>query len=161
VRRVAPGLLLCVVLLLGGCGTTPFGPETVAPIEETGVRITEGVGTAAGYTDSVDVGAGNVAEFRATVGDGKDVIFSIPRGPATTLVGTFRLEGSAEVLGTVTLHSRDGKPCRLGEAFEYNPGFVGVEHHSDAEEVELRLAFPRLIDLGQGQVHFTFKVPVH
>ncbi len=145
---------------MGGCGLDPFGAETVAPIERTAVRITEGTGTRARYRDSVAVIPGNVVQFEMTAGDGNNVVVTIPRGPATELVADFRREGSEEVLGTAALTSRDGKPVSLGEAFEFDPGYVGIERQSSSRQVALRLAFPRLVDAAQGQVRFTFKVPV-
>ncbi|HEX3738065.1 MAG TPA: hypothetical protein VHV53_11025 [Solirubrobacterales bacterium] len=153
-------MTLCALILLSGCGLDPFGTDTVAPIEGTGVRITEGVGTRPNYADSAGVAAGNVAQFEATVGEGENVVVTLPRGPADRLVAEFRLEGSKEALGTATLLSRDGKPISVGEAVEFDPGYIGIEHQSTADRVQLRLAFPRLIDTEQGQVQFTFKVPV-
>jgi hypothetical protein len=161
VRWPAAGAALCALFLLSGCGLDPFGADTVAPIESTGVRITEGPGTSPGYRDSATVGAGNIVQLEATIGYGNNVVVTVPRGPATELVAEWTVEGSDQAPSRVTLESRDGKPISLGEAFEPDPGYIGIEHHSGSEEIELRLAVPRLVDVAQGQALFTFKARVH
>lgn len=149
--------LTCAV---SGCALAPFGEETVPPLERAQARITEGAGTANRYGDSVDVIPGNVVQFETLIGDGRTVIVTIPRGPTRMLTASFRLEGSDEVLTSVALGSRSGEPVSLGDPFEFDPGYLGIEHHSTGEQIELRLAAPRLTGTDQGQVRFTFKTEV-
>ncbi len=160
-RRAGARLaILALTVALGGCGLEPFGAVDVAPVEGTGVRITEGSGSSSRYTESTRVAPGNVVQFETTLGDARTAIVTVPRGPATELVVGVRLEGSSEVLGTATLLSLNGLPVRLGEPFGFDPSYVGIERHSDGERIELRLAVPRLAGTGRDQVTFTFKVPV-
>lgn len=160
-RFLAAGLAGIALLLgAGGCGLDPFGDETVPPLEDAGIRITEGVGTSAAYRDTVEAVAGNVVQLRALIGDGKTLVATADRGPTEQVVLSFALEGPERPLAAVTVRSRDGEPISIGEPFEFDPGYVGVEHHSDDRRVELRLAVPRLTGTPQGQVTFTFKMKV-
>ncbi len=159
-RGAVAAVAVAALILLSGCGLTPFGAETLPPVQATAARITEGFGTEAEYGQAVSVGPGNVVQFRAKIADGKAMIVTIPRGPATRVVATFRAEGAAAASGSSVLSSRDGKPFSLGDAFQFDPGYLAIERHSTAAQIELRVAVPRLIDEGQGQARFTFKVRV-
>jgi hypothetical protein len=160
-RWIASAAALCALLLCSGCGLDPFGADTVPPIESVGARITEGPGTGPSYGDSATVGAGNIIQLEATIGYGNNVVVTVPRGPATKLVAEWQIEGSGQAPSTVTLESRNGEPISLGEAFEPDPGYIGIEYRSSAEQIKLRLAVPQLVDVEQGQALFTFKARVH
>jgi hypothetical protein len=160
--KAPAGLLAALALLVAvsGCAPDPFGEETVAPVEGARVRITEGTGTSSRYADSVRVVPGNVVQFETLIADGKTVIVTIPRGPASELAAGTRLEGSDDVLARVGVRSQSGMPVSLGDPFEFDPGYIGIELHSTDRQVALRLAVPRLTGTAQGQVRFTFKVVV-
>lgn len=161
--RVAASVLVALALVatVSGCALDPFGEETVVPVEHARVRITEGTDTSRHYTDSVRVVPGDVVQFKTLIGDGETVIVTIPRGPASELVATTRLEGSDETLTKVSLRSQSGGPVSLGDPFEFDPGYIGIERHSTDEQIALRLATPRLTGTAQGQVRLTFKLEVH
>jgi hypothetical protein len=160
--KASAGILAALALLatVSGCALDPFADETVAPVEHARIRITEGTGTSSRYADSVRVVPGNVVQFETLIADGKAVIVTIPRGPAPELAAGTRLEGSDEVLTRVGLRSQSGLPVSLGNPFEFDPGYIGIERHSTDKQVALRLAVPRLTATAQGQVRFTFKVEV-
>ena len=160
-RRAAVALAaISLLAAVDGCGLEPFGTVSAPPVEGTGARITRGSGSTAAYSEAVQVVAGNVVQFRATLADGETAFVSVPRGPARELIADVRPDGSDAAVRIAALRSRNGAPLSLGEAFSYDPSYVGIEHHTDGGRIAMRLAVPGLAGTGRKQVTFTFKVPV-
>jgi hypothetical protein len=158
-RALAAAVALAVAAAaLGGCALAPYSDETLPPIERHGLRVTKGIGSADEYAEVIEAYPGSTIQILTEIADGKTVIVSFPRGPAAEIDVTAHVEGEpAEEGVTSTIRSGDGGPLTLEGAFEFTPGYVGVEDHSNAEEISVRLATPRLTGTGQGQVPFTFK----
>ena len=166
-NRSEPKTALAVALvgvMLGastGCGPLdPFEADTLPALESFEVRISAGVGAADAYLDEVEVGPRSTVQFNALIGDGNVIVVTMPREPADEIVAEARLEGSDEVLGSAVLRSRTGRPISVEDLYSFDPGYPGIEAHDSPEELELRIATPRLTDTGQGQVPFTFKSDV-
>ena len=159
--RVALALIgAAIALAAPGCSLDPYADETVPPLEDFGVRISSGIGAADPYLDGVSVEADSTVQFRAKIGDGKVIEFSMPRGPSQEIEVTGSGEGSDEALETVTLSSSTGAPIEVEGVYSIDPGFVSVEDNSTADELVLRIAAPRLTGTGQGQVRLSFKTDV-
>lgn len=153
--------LVGVLSAVAGCSPLdPFEADTEPPLEALEVRISAGVGAADAYLDEVTVGPGNTVQFNALIGDGKVIVVTMPRRPAEEIVASGRLEGSDEVLGSAVLRSRGGRAISVDDLYSFDPGYPGIEARVSPEELELRIATPRLTDTGQGQVPFTFKSDV-
>lgn len=159
-RAALAALCLLVALGASGCALDPFGNETEPPVEDFGVRISAGIGAADPYLSSVSVEPDSTVQFEAKIGDGNVIEFSMPRGPAEEIEVTASGEGSDEALATVSLSSATAAPLELDGVYAVDPGFVGVEDNSTADELRLRIAAPRLTGTGQGQVLLSFKTDV-
>jgi hypothetical protein len=159
IRAAVAAVLLAVLAAgAGGCTLDPSVADTLPPIERHGVRITKGPGTSSDYEESAEVVSGNVVQVLTLIADGNSVVVNIPRGPADELTVTARAENGDTVEST--LRSATGEPITVHRLFLFDPGYIGVENHSNDEELELRIATPRLTGAGQGQVPFTFKTKV-
>ena len=158
-RRLAAALaMIALATGLAGCAFVPYSDETLPPIERHGLRVTKGVGSSDEYRPVIEAFPNSTIQVLTEIADGKTVIVTIPRGPATEIEVTAHVEGESPAAGaSSTIRSGDGEPLSLEGAFEFTPGYVGVEDHTTAEEISVRLAAPRLTGTGQGQVPFTFK----
>jgi hypothetical protein len=155
--------LIAVIAILGsgpGCALDPFADETVPPVEDFGVRISAGLGSADPYLDAAEVGPDNEVQFRARIGDGRVIEMTAPRGPSEELIVTATPEGSDVALATVTLSSRTGRELSVDRLHSFDPGYVSIEDNSTEDELVLRIATPRLTGTDQGEVPFTFKMDV-
>lgn len=147
-------------LVFSGCTLDPFANETQPTLSDFGVRVSAGIGAADPYLPGVSVEPGSTVQFRARVGDGNVVEFAMPRGPAEEIEVSAFEEGSDEAIESVEVTSIDGGPIELDGLAAVDPGYVGAEDNSTADELRLRIAAPRLTGTAQGQVNLTFKTDV-
>ncbi len=159
-RRATAVAAVLVALSFSGCALDPFGNETQPTLSDFGVRVSAGIGAADPYLPGVSVEPDSTVQFRARIGDGNVVEFAMPRGPAEEIEVSAFAEGSDESIETVTVSSIDGTRSSSTGSTAVDPGFVGVEDHSTADELRLRIAAPRLTGTAQGQVTLTFKTDV-
>jgi len=161
IGRAFAASVTSLALLVAGCGLTPYGDESLPPVGQHELRITEGVGSRIGYSPSVDVTPPAEVQFLTEIADGRTILVSVPRGPAPELTVEVRVEGGGrDPVATSTLRSATGEPLIAGRFFEYDPGYLGIESGGDEERLTLRIAAPRLTGTPQGQVPFTFKLRV-
>jgi hypothetical protein len=155
IRRGAQVAIALATLALSGCSVDPFPPDTLPTIQSMGVRITDGIGTSASYSDVVEATPPNQVQVETVISDGKSVSFTLPREPSPELEITVS-DGQAPPR-SVRIVSADGEPLSMSRAFEFDPGYVGVEHTGDEESIRMRVSTSRLTGAGQGEVPFTFK----
>lgn len=151
----APALV--VALALAGCSLNPFPGDTLPPIQDLGVRITEGPGAADAYQSVIEVVPPSEVQVQTIISDGESATFTLPRQASPSLE-VMVTDGSTT--RSVSIVSVDGEPLTMSRPFEFDPGYVGIEQESGVEALTMRASTSRLTGAGQGEVPFTFKTKV-
>ena len=149
-----------LALLASGCALSPWDPDTVPAIEKFESRITEGTGTTVAYHPELTVEPGSTVQLRTLIGDGKAVVYTIPTEPTNQAEITVEVEGDPGDSETIRVRGAGGQEFVLGNPTAFDPGYLGVEHHSEDGALTLRVIAPRLTGTGQGQARFSFKLDV-
>jgi hypothetical protein len=143
-----------------GCSPDPYGEDVHPPVEDMGVRITKGIGTSNAFQAGVEVLPDSEIQVRTKIADGEAVVFRVPRGPVETAEVVAGSEEEGHVPSAVTIASASGEPLTFHRLFEFDPGYLSVEHRSTDDTLEVRVTAPRLTGTGQGQALFSFKTLV-
>lgn len=157
-KLVAVAVLALVAVGLSGCGLDPFEPETQPPVADLEVRITEGIDTTRSFAETTEIAPPSTIQVRSLIGDGDAIEFDIPRGPANELELVATEADAEDPLASISISAADGDPIEAARLHSFDPGFVAIEDDSDADRLLLRATAPRLLNTGQGQVDFSFKI---
>ncbi len=160
--RLLAALAATTVLAAGaqGCALSPWDPETLPTFEKFESRITAGAGTTAGYHSELD----GRARLDGPVPD-PDRRWQRGRlhGPDRAgESGRHRGPQRGRPLGRGDdpLTGANGADIAVGNPTAFDPGYLGVEQHTENDELTIRVIAPRLTGTPQGQARFSFKLDV-
>ena len=160
--RLLAALAATTVLAAGaqGCALSPWDPETLPTFEKFESRITAGVGTTAGYHSELTVEPASTVQFRTLIGDGNAVVYTVPTEPGNQVDISVYSEDDPSDEGTIQLTGANGADIAVGSPTAFDPGYLGVEQHTENDELTIRVIAPRLTGTPQGQARFSFKLDV-